>query len=373
MTREADGVGHWLGLCRKAPVLRMAPAIQMGETGSAISSQPGGGSTPARRGSVRDGIRIATGSLGALLRERSLLWFVILSSLAMLILPLAWWWRITHAGSVLPFMVSMPASGKVFVNTHMVLDTGILLLEMICLSCFTLVLAGLILHRNNRGRMTVPVRESFVGINGHTGSLLGLALLLSVIAWLAYEIVSQTRFFGGIIHTVSMAVFHLPYAYYFPGELSGALYFTFLLMAINTAVLLIALHVIPGIVLGKKRLIPALAGSAVLLKKTWCDLLGCAMVFGLVVLAAAAVALIIGQSPLLLSHDYDFFLQISRGQVLMTVVCFGFITACWAGIAAWLTAAGIAVADIYRQGAGTELPKRQVGADTFESESFGDQ
>jgi hypothetical protein len=73
------------------------------------------------------------------------------------------------------------------------------------------------------------------------------------------------------------------------------------------------------------------------------------MVFGLVVLAAAAVALIIGQSPLILNRDYDFFLQLSRGQVLMTVVCYGFIAACWAGIAVWLTAAGIAVADLFTE------------------------
>jgi hypothetical protein len=267
----------------------------------------------------------------------------------MLILPLARWWRISLTGPDHPFVFTVPVSGKVLVNTFMVFDINLLLLEMVCLSCFTLVLAGLILHRNNPKKITAPVRESFFRINGHTGSLLGLALLLSVIAWLAYEVVSQTRFFGGIAHAISMALFHLPYAYYFSNELSGALYFAFELMVINLVVLFIALQVIPGIVLGNQGLFPAFAGAGSLLKRSWREVLGCAMVFGLIFLGVAAIALLIGQSPLLLSHDYDFFLQVSRGQVLMSVVCYGFMVACWTVMAAWLTAAGIAVADLYAE------------------------
>lgn len=356
MTRDADTYGQGLGLCRKAPVLRTAPAVLMSETGTAISSQPGGSPAPSGRGgSIRHGIRIATGSIGALFRERSLVWFIILSSLVMLILPLARWWRISLTGPDLPFLFTVPVSGKVLVNTFMVFDINLLLLEMVCLSCFTLVLAGLILHRNNPGKIPAPVRESFFGINGHTGPLLGLAMLLAVVAWLAYEVVSQTRFFGGIAHTLSMALFHLPYAYYFSNELSGALYFAFELMVINLVVLLIALQLIPGIVLGNQGLFPALAGARSLLKRSWREGLGCAMVFGLIFLGIATIALLIGQSPLLLGHDYDFFLQVSRGQVLMTAVCYGFVVACWAVLAAGLTAAGIAVADLYaEQGEGSK-------------------
>lgn len=350
MTTRTDTAGQGLGLCRKSPVLRTAPAVLMSETGTAISSQPGRSPAPAGRGgSIRHGIRIGTGSIMALFRERSLVWFVILSSLVMLILPLVRWWRISLTGPDPPFLFTVLVSGKVLVNTFMVFDINLLLLEMVCLSCFTLVLAGLILHRNNPGKNPAPVRESFFRINGHTGSLLGLAMILAVVAWLAYEVISQTRLFGGIAHSISMAIFHLPYAYYFSNELSGALYFAFELMVINLFVLLIALHIIPGIVLGNQRLLPALAGSGSLLKRSWREVLGCGMVFGLIFLGVAAIALMIGQSPLLLGHDYDFFLQVSRGQVLMTAVCYGFVVACWAVMAAGLTAAGIAVADLYAE------------------------
>lgn len=361
MTWLADAAGHWFGLCRKVPVLHSAPAIFMSETGTAISSPPDGSPPPSGRGSIRHGIRIATGSLGALLRERSLLWFVILSSLVMLILPLAGWWRITQTGSVLPFLLSVPVSGKVLVNTFMVFDITILLLEIVCLTGFTTILSGLILHRNNVWKTPVRISDSFTGINGHANSLLALSFALALLATLTFEMISQTRLFGGIAHTISMALFHLPYAYYFPNELSGALYFAFTLMAINTVALLIALPVIPGIVLGNKGLFPALSGAGALMKRSWLEVLGCAVVFGLTLLGVATIALLIGQSPLLLSHDYDFFLQVSRGQVLMTVVCYVFVILCWAVMAAGLTAAGVAVADIYHPGSGTELPKQKVG------------
>ncbi|PKG31549.1 MAG: hypothetical protein CW742_12835 [Methanoregula sp.] len=269
-----------------------------------------------------------------------------LAWLVMLSLFLTRWWNVTRAGhNAFLISVAVPPETNLLVNAFMIFDISILLLEVVCLTGLTLVLAGLVLHRSRWMKELDSVRDSFTGINGHTGSLLGLALLLSVIAWLAYELVSQTRLFGGIAHTISMALFHLPYAYYFPDELSGALYFAFPQMAINAVVLIAALSVIPGIVLEKKRLLPALAGTLSLVRM-WREILGCAIVFGLLVLTAAAVALIIGQSPLLLGNEYGFFLQVVRGQVLVTGICYGFVIVSWTGIAAWLRAAGIAVADI---------------------------
>lgn len=348
MARASELADFWLGLCRKAPVFRTAPVELVSESGTSPAMQPAGSGPAPAPGSMGDGIRIATGSIRALFRERSLWWFVLLSGLIMLALLAKEWWDLPHMACGPSFSVAVPLETKLLVNAFMVFDVSILLLEMVCLSCFTLVLAGLVLHRYNRGLSPATIRESFTGINGHAGSLLALSLFLAVIAWLLFEVISQFRLFGGIVSAVSRAVFHLPYATYFPDDFSAALFFWFLLMFINLAVLVIALQIIPGIVLGNKRFFPAIASALSLLKRNWREFTGCAVVFGLIVLAATAVALIIGQSPLILGHDYDFFLQISRGQVLMTAVCYGFIIACWALMAAWLTAAGVAAADLCR-------------------------
>ena len=76
-------------------------------------------------------------------------------------------------------------------------------------------------------------------------------------------------------------------------------------------------------------------------------MLGCILVFGLIVLGVFAVGLLIGQSPALLNHDYDFFISRSRGYLPMMLVCYGFIVACWALMAAGFSAAGVAIANLY--------------------------
>jgi hypothetical protein len=121
-------------------------------------------------------------------------------------------------------------------------------------------------------------------------------------------------------------------------------------MFINIFLFLLVLYVIPVIVLEKKGLVSSLAGSFRLMKKTWQEMLGCVLVFGAIVLGVAAIALVIGQSPLLLNHDYDFFLQMSRGQVLMTIACYGFIFACGVLMAVGSTVLGIAITNLYACG-----------------------
>lgn len=147
-----------------------------------------------------------------------------------------------------------------------------------------------------------------------------------------------------------MTLFYLPYAYYVPNEVSTALLFSFEIMIINIVLFLVALYVVPGTVLESKRLLPALAGSVTLMKKTWREMLGCIIVFGTLILGVAGIALLIGQSPLLLNHDYDFFLQFSRGKVLMTVACYGFLLASGILMAIGSTIIGIAITELYRTG-----------------------
>ena len=348
MTLLADVVGHWLGLCRKAPALRTAPGALVVPEDHVPVVMPKDGGSPGSSGRVRRGIRIATGSLMALFRDRHLLWFTFLAGLVMLFLILAEGWRITHLESVYPFRIAIPFESPLIANMFIVIDMQFFLLETVCLSFFSLVLAGLVLHRTNTGR-TPPatIRESFSRINGNTGSLLALSITLALLGTLLDVILSQTLFFGKIVSGISMTVFFLPYAYYFPNELFSVLFFATQIMFINSILLLAALSIVPGIVLERNGLVPALAGAAGRARKTWRELFGCLIVLGILVLGVAVVALVIGQSPLLLNHDYDFFLQVSRGQVLMTAACYGFIAACWGLLAVGYTAAGIAMADLY--------------------------
>jgi hypothetical protein len=347
ITKISENIFEWMGWCPNAPAMRTAPAVLVVPSVTVNSAQPSGGAGGSGR--IRRGICIATGSIKTLVREKHLFWFSFLAALVILFLITVEEWTVAHIQSSLPFLIDLPISDSFL--PHLYFDTRLFLVELICLFCLTILLAGLITYRSgNRTQKSLTIQEAFARISTHAGPLVALSIAMALSGVFLYEIISQSQFFGKIIYTIDMAVFYLPYAYYFPNSLTGALYISFQIMFINIFLFLLVLYVIPVIVLEKKGLVPSLAGSFRLMKKTWQEMLGCVLVFGAIVLGVAAIALVIGQSPLLLNHDYDFFLQMSRGQVLMTVACYGFIFVCGVLMAVGSTVLGIAITNLYSCG-----------------------
>jgi len=349
MTPVSEGFRSWLGWCPHAPVMHAAPAVLPVAPAAATTQAAGPGSGAGSSGRVRDGIAIATGSLKALFRDRHLLGFSFLAGIALIFLIVAEGWSVKHYASIpLPYSISIP-----FGNSYlMVFNLQLFLIEAICLSGFTCLLAGLILYRkSSRVKKPVGIPEAFNRVNAHAVPLATLSITLAFVATLVFELITQSQFIGKIIAGIDMTLFYLPYAYYVPNGVSvTALFFSFEIMIINIVLFLVALYVVPGIVLEKKGLFSALAGSVLLMKKTWREILGCILVFGAILMGVAGIALLIGQSPLLLNHDYDFFLQVTRGKILMMAACYGFILACGMLIATGSTVFGIAVTDLHSQG-----------------------
>jgi hypothetical protein len=355
----------YLGWCPNAPAIRTAPAVLVVSPEMIHPARPGDGRSAGSSGRIRRGVSIAAGSLKAMLRDRRLLWFVTLAGFVMLFLIAVEEYTVAHIQSSIPFLLAIPVGDFFLIYPYIIFDTQLFLIETICLSLFTILLAGLILYRTgNCAYKPITIREAFASIGTYAGSLAVLSVTMALFGTLLYAIISQSQFFGKVIMTIDMAVFYLPYAYYFPGPLSSAIFFSVIIMVINIVLFLIALYVIPVIVLEKKGLVPALAGSVTLMMRTWREILGCVIVFGAIILGVFTVALVIGQSPLLLNHDYDFFLQVSRGQLLMMTVCSLFIIACWALLAAGFTATGIAIADLYSCGADAAVKEPGAGSTT---------
>jgi len=367
MTGQQESFRSWLGLCPKSPMMQATPAVLMSRPETAEVPVPDGSGPVGRPGRIRDGISIAAASLRALVRDRQLLWFMSLAGLVMLFLVLAEGWSHRYIDPVFPITfliwdrtfyldlqylwVGIPLG-----NSHYIFYFGLFLIELACFSGFILVLTGLILYRaGNRERTPVTFREGRSVVRASLGSLAALSWGMALIATVAYELVFDSLLFAGIIRSI-MELFWLPFAYYEPQNwtlaaiFSSANFFSLEIMAINLLLFLSALYVVPAIVLEKKGLIPALAGSASLFRRTWREVLGCLMVFGCIVLGVFAVGVLIGQSPALLNHDYDFFISRARGYLPMMAVCYGFLAACWVMMAAGFTAAGVAIADLYKAG-----------------------
>jgi len=346
MIRVAEVIRGWLGWCPNTPVIQTAPAVLAIPSATAHPAQPGSSGDTGGPGRIHLGIGIATGSIKTMVRNKHLLWFSLLAGLVILFLIVAEAYIVANSGSALPFLVGIP-----IIDSFLIFDSRIFLLQVICLSCFNLLLAGLVLYwsRGSTGK-PLKIRDAFSDISPHTGTFAALSIVMAVAGTILEAFTTQTQIVGKIVFSITMVVFYLPYAYYLPDVLSSALFFSAIIMAVTILQFLLALYVVPVIVLENKRLFPALAGSVSLMKTTWREIIGCILVFGAIILGVAFVALAIGQSPLLLNHDYDFFLQISRGEVLMTAVCYGFVLACGILMAVGSTVLGIAVADLYAFG-----------------------
>jgi hypothetical protein len=367
MTRVLEIAEHWFGLCRKPPIFRTAPALIVIQSEMAHPVQPDGSGPASRPGRIRDGISIAAASLRALVKDRQLLWFMFLAGLVMLFLVLAEGWSHRFIDPAFPATVLIGGSslyvslqylwaGIPIGDSHYIFYFGLFLIEVVCLSGFIMVLTGLILYRSgNPGRTTVAVREGLSGVRASLSSLAALSVGMALFATVIYGYISSSLFYISITRSI-MELFYNPYGYYEPKGIFGislyasANYYGLEIMVINFLLIMAALYLVPSIVLEKKGLIPALAGSVTLFRRTWREVLGCLIVFGFIVLGVAAVGFVIGQSPVLVNNNYDFFTPGSWGYLLMMVVIYSFILACWILMAAGFTAAGVAIADLYRVG-----------------------
>jgi len=364
MTGHAKSPGSWAGLCPKSPGMHTAAAVLAGRPELVHPAPSDGGGPAGRPGGVRDGTSIAVAGIKALARDRQLLWFTFLAGLIMLFLVLAEGWSHRYIDPAFPAVVligdtsysvdlqflwiAIPVGQAIFIFYF-----GLFFIEAACLFGFCIVLAGIILHRSGgRGRRPASFREGLFMVHESLGSLGVLSLGMALIATVAHELTFNNLVFSKMIQRI-MELFWLPYAYYVPQNWTlgavwySAYFFSPALMVINGLLFLASLYLVPAIVLEKKGLISAVAGSVALLKRTWREVLGCIIVFGLIVLGIFAVGILIGQSPALLNHDYDFFISRSRGYLSMMVACYGFIIACWALMAAAFSAAGVAIADLY--------------------------
>jgi hypothetical protein len=338
MTGISETAEHWFGLCRKPPTFHTAPALLTAQQEIMLADRPDSSGS----GRIRLGVSIAAASLKTIVRNRNLLVFSFLSGLAMFFFIVAKVWDVQQFDETLPGLITIP-----FGNSLIVFDPWLFLVELICQSCFAILLAGLVLQQNgNEVKKTVTFTESFAGAGIHIGPLAVMSLALALIATMAFGIISGIEFFGDIVMLIQMAIIWIPNAYIPYGDVM-AFFYSFLLLDINTVLFLFALCLVPVIVLKKPGPGPAPVAMISLLWRTGREILGCILVYGTIVLGVAAAALVVGQLPQLLFQGYSYHATVLT-HPLMVVVYYGFILACSIIMAAGFTAAGVAIAKLYR-------------------------
>jgi len=306
-------------------------------------ARPDGSGPTGRSGRVRQGIGIAAGSLKTMVRERQMLWFSLISGLLMFFLfALMYWTR----GNVYydPFLI------RILLGDFILwFDPRLIPILAFCFFCFTLLMAGLIQYRTRiHTDHPLTIREGFFGARTHAGPLAALSIVMALATTILIAFVTSDN-----LSTISIQVidFFLPYPWFLPDGLGLSI--TFWLMGIIlfvTIILFLALlYVVPVIVLENKGLVPALAGSVTLIRKTWREMLGCILVFGILVLLTGVISLVMSQSFSLYNYDPVFW----NSQGLMPIaalVCETVLFCFTVLIAVCSMAAGVAIADLYRVG-----------------------
>lgn len=337
MTRVSEITEHWFGLCRKAPTFRTAPASLTAPPETMLADRPDSSGS----GRIRLGVNIAAASLKTMVKNRYLLGFSLLTGLAMFFLIVAKVWDVQQFDNTLPFLVTI-SSG----NASIVFDPWLFVVELICLSCFIFMLADRVIHRmGEQENTTIMIHEGFTGAVTYAAPLALLSNGMALIATMAFGILSGIEFFGDIVINIQMLIIGIPDAYIPYGDVM-AFFYSFSLLFINTVLFLVALCLVPVIARKKTGPGPALAGLISLIRRTWCEILGCILVYGTIALLVAAVALVIGNLPQLLFHGYSYHATVLT-HPLMMVVYYGFILACFILMAAVFTAAGVASENLY--------------------------
>lgn len=338
MTVVSETAEHWFGLCRKTPAFHTAPALLTAQQEIMLADRPDSSGS----GRIRLGVSIAAASLKTIVRNRNLLVFTLLSGIAMFFIIVAKVWDVQQFDETLPGLITIP-----FGTSLIPFDPWLFLVELICLSCFAILLAGLVLQRNgNEVKKAVTFREGFAGARTHIGSLAVLSLAIALIATITFGIISGIEFLGDIVMSTQMAIIWIPDAYIPYGDVMAFLY-SFILLDINTVLFLSALCLVPVIVLKKTGPVPAPAGLISFIRRTWREILGCILVYGTIVLGVTAAALVVGQLPRMLYQGYSYHATVLT-HPLIAVFYYGFILACSIIMAAGFTAAGVAGAKLYQ-------------------------
>jgi hypothetical protein len=278
-----------------------------------------------------------------MVRERQMLWFSLISGLLMFFLfALMYWTR----GNVYydPFLI------RILLGDFILwFDPRLVPILAFCLFCFTFLMAGLIRYRNRiRTDHPLTIREGLSGARAHAVPLAALSIAMALAGTILIAVVTSDNLAD---ISIQMMDIFMPYIWFLPDGLGLSITFWLMsvILCVTILLFLALLYVVPVIVLENKGLVPALAGSVTLIRKTWREMLGCILVYGALVLLIGVISLVMSQSLSL--YNYDPVFWNSQGPMPIAALVYETVLFCFTVlIAVCSMAAGVAIVDLYHVG-----------------------
>ncbi|MEN6611771.1 MAG: hypothetical protein ABFC24_13095 [Methanoregulaceae archaeon] len=288
---------RWLGLCRKAPVIRASQAdIDNPPEPSHEGSPDGGAGGP---GTIRRGIGAARSGVKTLIRNPQLFWFPLLAGLVL---------AGNLIGQSLLFLIRCNR------EPNGIAGYGLpLVIEISTVFCLVFLLAGLVLSISSRKGGAVSFFHGLATAGKYLRPLalwsivVGLAGTLLFIAGMSMSSWASPPFdiFGNLEVFLSHVLAQFPFNWaldpnFFlgnpPGEhpptlleemgFPGPTVYTLIFSAINILLFILTLFVVPLIVLEGKSLKEAVLGSFALTRKVRGEVVVCVLGLGTLVFAA---------------------------------------------------------------------------------------
>ncbi|MDP3564612.1 MAG: hypothetical protein Q8R70_08995 [Methanoregula sp.] len=328
MIRVSEIAEHWLGLCRKPPLVHASPIGIADLREHAHEGLPdGGGGGP---GTIRRGIGAALSGTKTLIHNPQLLWFTILAGLVL-------------AGNTLA-QGAFSYIGRILQPDIIVRYGMDFLLGFATLFCLVFLLAGLFMSIPLQKHGAASVFEGLAGAKKYSKAIflwslvLALAVMLLSYIWFYsfYGLPPELRFlnifgpFQFIASTITRFPFNwtLDWAMFteIPGYGGRSLLlwiypFGFLetlqFSAITLLMFVLTPFVIPLIVLEQKSLKEAVVGSFAMMKKIGADVAACVLFLGVIVFVMFLTHLLIqAASGIISPYETVTFHPPTRGLLL---------------------------------------------------------
>lgn len=342
----------YLGWCPNAPAMRTAPVVLVVPPETMHPAQPDGGARGLGR--IALGIGVALSGTKTLIRNRQLLWFSLLTGVVMAFMFIAQYVLYLFG----PYMYN-----TIDFPRWLIL---IFVIELVTVFCLNVLLAGLVMSTSPEEDRPVSFRQGLFLTKQYLRPLADWSV---IVASVGTGIFISALYIGYIQITMALyPLFHqFPFGfillpeYYHIGPIAGTfaiqngLTFTLILSGINLLLVVLTLFVVPLLVLEKKRLPEAIAGSATLMKKVWSEALACFLILGVVLFAVSLTSLLFGivygfVAPEMLLFWYPGDVWIAAAVLFILALCgLAFIIS---------TVAGIATVNIYTYGKTGRMPRR---------------
>lgn len=356
MIRVAEIAEHWLGLCRKPPLVRASQISIVDLRENAHEGLPDGGGGGSK--TIRRGIGAALSGTKTLIHNPQLLWFTLLAGLVL-------------AGNVIG-QAAFRYIGRIL-QPDIIVKYGMeFLLEFATLFCLMFLLAGLIMSVPSKKEGPASFLEGLYRAKKYSKAILLWSFVLALTGMLLsyvwfYSFLGlppELRFlnifgpFQFFTSTITQFPFNwtLDWAMFteIPGYGGRSLLlwiypFGFLetlqFSAITLLMFVLTPFVIPLIVLEQKTLQEAFVGSFAIMKKIWADVAACALFLGVLVSAVflmyvfvQAISGIVSPFETITFHPSGMWVALAILYNLTLVIVAFFMA----------TVGGIAALDLYR-------------------------